>query len=143
MSDHALVTRTLPAPDAETAWFWAAGAHGKLLIQHCDVCGHWQHPPLPRCPVCHADAMVPKPVSGQGQVKTFTVNYQRWQPGLDAPYVFAAIELVEQAELYVFSSIVSPVESVHAGMAVSVCFEQHGDLWLPLFRPLADGTGDV
>ena len=127
--------RKLPALDPETAFFWTGGAGGRLLIQRCGACGRWQHPPLPRCPRCHGEAVAPEPVSGRGAVRTYTVNRQAWLPGLDQPFVFAAVELVEQAGLYLFSNVLAPPETVRAGMAVSVCFEQHDDVWLPLFKP--------
>ena len=79
--------------------------------------------------------MAPAPVSGRGAVKTFTVNHQAWLPGLDAPFVFAAIELAEQAELYVLSNVLAAPEAVRIGLPVAVCFEQRDDVWLPLFRP--------
>ena len=61
-------------------------------------------------------------------------------PGLDEPFVFAAVELEEQAELYAFSDILAPPESVTSGKAVTVCFEHHEDVWLPMFTAL-EGFG--
>lgn len=133
------VPRPLPALEPESAFFWTAGAEGRLLIGRCRECERWRHPPLPRCPECGGE-VVPQPVSGRGRVATFTVNHQPWLPGQAVPFVFAAVELAEQKELYVFSNVVDcPVEAVHAGMPVQVRFEPHldpdGDVWLPLFAP--------
>ena len=127
--------RPLPVLDEQTGYFWTGGASGQLLIARCDRCRDYQHPPLQHCAACGGDAFTPSPVSGRGRVATFTVNHEAWIPGLSVPFVFAAVELAEQAELYVFSNIVSPVDQVRIGMPVSVCFERHGDLYLPLFRP--------
>lgn len=77
-------------------------------------------------------------VSGKGRIASFTVNHQAWVPGLDIPFVFGAVELAEQSELYVFSNILAPPETLRPGMPVTVCFEQHEDVWLPLFRPSED-----
>lgn len=130
--------RTLPLLEPESAFFWTSGADGVLQIQHCHTCGHWQHPPLPLCPRCHGDDVAPRPVSGRGRVKSFTVNHQPWMPGMAVPFVFAAIELEEQPELYVLSNVLGPVDAVRGGMAVEVCFERCDDVWLPLFRPLEE-----
>jgi uncharacterized OB-fold protein len=127
--------RPLPVLDEQTGYFWTGGANGQLLIARCDRCRVYQHPPLQHCAACGSDAFTPSPVSGRGRVATFTINHEAWIPGLSVPFVFAAVELAEQAELYVFSNIVSPVDQVRIGMPVSVCFERHGDLYLPLFRP--------
>jgi uncharacterized protein len=69
-------------------------------------------------------------------VATFTINHQRWTADLEVPFVFAAVELDEQAELYVFTNIVHcAVDQVRIGMPVSVRFEPHGDVFLPMFEP--------
>jgi uncharacterized OB-fold protein len=135
--------RQLPALEPDTAVFWTAGAQGRLMICRCEACGRYQHPPLPRCPACGGDQVSPAPVSGRALVASFTVNHQPWAPGLAVPFVFAAVELVEQAELYVFTNIVGcPVEAVRIGMPVEVAFERHGDVYLPMFQSsgAADGA---
>jgi uncharacterized OB-fold protein len=69
------------------------------------------------------------------------VNYQQWVPGLEVPYVFAAVELIEQPELYVFTNIIGcPVEEVRIGMNVEVVFERHDEVYLPMFRPMGEGN---
>jgi uncharacterized OB-fold protein len=128
--------RPLPALEKDTEFFWTAGAHGPLLIARCDTCRHYHHPPLPYCPTCPGGTVAPSPVSGHARVVSFTVNYQTWVPGLDVPYVFAAVELVEQAGLYVLTNIVGcPVEGVHIGLEVEVSFEPAGEIFLPMFKP--------
>lgn len=129
--------RKLPLIEPETAWFWQSGADGRLRIQRCEACGHWQHPPLTTCLKCHGRTLSPQAVSGRGAVKTFTVNAQTWVAGMTEPFVFAAIELDEQAELYVFSNVLAPPDEVRAGLRVAVSFEAHEDVWIPLFRPVA------
>ncbi len=136
MSDLGPPHRQLPALERDTRFFWTAGAAGTLLINRCDSCGRYQHPPLPNCPACGSDAINAAPVSGQGRIASFTINHQAWLPRLAVPYVFAVIELIEQAELYVFTNIIDcSVEQVHIGMPVEVRFEQHDDVYLPMFRP--------
>jgi uncharacterized OB-fold protein len=126
--------RQLPLIEAETGWYWTAGTEGRLLIARCGDCGRYQHPPLPRCPVCGSDAIAPAPVSGRGRIATFTINHEAWKPGLPVPFIFAAVELVEQPELYVFTNILGPVEAVRSGLPVTVVFERHEDVFLPMFR---------
>ena len=137
MSELAKAPRKLPALEPLTAFFWTSGADGVLRIQRCGDCGHWQHPPLPRCPKCHGANVAPQPVSGKGRVLTYTVNHQAWIAGADPRFVFAVIALDEQDELYLFSNVLAEPDSVRSGMRVEVCFEQNDDVWIPLFRPLA------
>lgn len=129
-----MIARKLPALTRETAPFWTGGERGELQIQRCATCGLYQHPPLPLCAACRTETVGPEAVSGKGRVRTFTVNHQAWLPGLDEPFVFAAIELAEQPELYVFSNVLGDPGAVTSGMPVKVCFEHHEDVWLPLFE---------
>lgn len=129
-------TRKLPLLEPLTEAFWTGGAKGELRIQHCNACGHWQHPPLVRCPKCHSADLEARAVSGRGRIKTWTVNHQPWQRGVDPTFVFAAIELQEQAELYVLSNVLCAPDEVRSGMAVAVTFEQQDDVWFPLFAPV-------
>jgi len=129
--------RQLPGLDRENRAFWTWGAEGRLAICRCPACGTYHHPPIPRCTACAERAeTAPGAVSGRGRVATFTINHQAWLPNMPVPFVFAAIELEEQARLYVFSNVVNcPPEAVRIGMPVSVLFEAREDVHLPLFEP--------
>ncbi len=80
-------------------------ATSQLLIEHCDHCAHWVHPAAGTCRDCGA-ALVAKPVSGQGTVFTYTVNYHAFNPEIATPYVIALVELDEQSGLKVAANIV-------------------------------------
>jgi uncharacterized OB-fold protein len=74
--------------------------------------------------------------SGRGVVHSYTVNEQNWNPTMPPPYVIALVELVEQPNLRLMTNIVNcdPGE-VAFGQPVRVVFEQHDDVWIPLFEP--------
>lgn len=133
--------RKLPALTPDTTPFWHGGADGVLNIHRCAACQRWFHPPAPICPHCASFDVAPQPVSGRGTVASFTVNHQAWTPELAAPYVVAIIALADQPGLRLLSNVVGckPAQ-VHIGMAVQVRFEQHEDVWLPLFEPATGGT---
>ena len=122
--------RKLPALTPETEAFWTGGKDGRLLIQRCDTCLRYQHPPQPLCPVCRTETMAPVAVSGKGSVKTFTVNHQQWLPGHDPTFVFAAIELPEQAELYVFGNVLAAPDWVRSGLPVTSLTCARMSAWL-------------
>lgn len=127
--------RKLPALTAENRAFWQGGEHGQLLIHHCEACARFFHPPSPVCPRCASFEVRPRPVSGKGSVASFTLNYQQWTPQLEVPFVIAIIELIEQPGLRFLSNVVGcdPL-SVSIGTRVRVTFENHEDVWLPLFE---------
>jgi uncharacterized protein len=131
----------LPALTAENAFFWRAGEQGILKFMRCQACGHYIHPPLPICPVCKSRAVRAEAVSGRGTVLTATINHQVWEPGLEAPYVLAIVEMDEQSGLRLTSNIVNcDINTVAIGMRVRVLFEHCVDVWLPLFEPDLDSS---
>ena len=130
--------RKLPALTADNTPFWQGGRQGVLNIHRCGACQRWFHPPAPICPRCASFDVAPQPVSGAGTVASFTVNQQAWTAELKDPYVVAIVDLAEQSGLRLLSNVVGVAsEQVYIGMAVQVQFEQHEDVWLPLFAPVA------
>ena len=127
--------RKLPQVTSDSSAFWQGGASSRLMIHRCSACTRFFHPPAPICPRCGSLNVAPVPVSGRGRVATFTINQQAWKPELVEPYVVAIVELDEQPGLRVLSNIVGlPPEQVSIDMPVRVVFEQHEDVWLPLFE---------
>ncbi|MEZ5736401.1 MAG: OB-fold domain-containing protein [Novosphingobium sp.] len=128
--------RTLPALDLDNEAFWTGGKNGELLINRCDDCGYYVHPPTGFCPSCESRDVRPQPVSGRGEIITMTVNYRAWFPDMPVPYVVAMVAIEEQQDVRLITNIVDcdPL-SVKIGDKVRVRFEQVEDLWIPLFFP--------
>lgn len=79
---------------------------------------------------------MPAPVSGNGTVFTFTVNWHQYNPQVSPPYAIAIVELAEQADLRLPTNIVGCAhDELRCGLAVHVVFEQHGEYFVPLFAP--------
>ena len=128
--------RLLPRLDDDNREFWTAGERGELVIERCGACGHYVHPPRPICPECLSRDVGFEPVSGRGSVLSYTVNHQPWNPTMPPPYVIALVELDEQPGLRLMSNVVGcEPDEVDFGMRVRVAFEQHDDVWVPLFEP--------
>ncbi len=132
--------RLLPRTDGDSGFFWTSGADGLLRFLHCDACRTIVHPPAPCCPACLSPDVAPRPVSGRGTVHSFTVNHQQWIPGAE-PYVVALVAIEEQPDVRLTTNLVGVGDDeVHIGMPVEVTFEQHEEVYLPLFRPVPGGS---
>src|SRR5262249_35098239 len=72
-----VVTEVPPRPAPEitghAAPFWAAARDGRLVIQHCPACGHYQHYPRPWCTNCLHETPEFVESRGEGTIYTFTV----------------------------------------------------------------------
>jgi uncharacterized OB-fold protein len=128
----------LPQLNVRNRPFWTGGRDGQLLIQRCEACDRWIHPPVRRCPTCGGD-VVATPVSGRGTLFTFTVNEQQFVPTAPPPYVIAIIQLDEQDDLRVPANLVNcDFDSLRCGMPVQVLFEENGEIYVPIFEPVPE-----
>ncbi len=127
----------LPALEPESERFWRACRAGRLEITRCRACGWYIHPPRPICPRCQAREVSWEAVSGRATLVSYTVNHQRWMPGMEVPYTIGLVELVEQADLRLTTNLVGCApDAVEIGMPVRVTFREVSDeIALPLFEP--------
>lgn len=135
----------LPQLTFDNEFFWTSGADGVLRIQGCDDCTSLIHPPQPVCRYCGSHNLSPHAVSGRAVLSAFTVNERFSIPGLPAPYVVAQVAIEEDPRVRLTTNIVdAEPAALELGRVVEVVFEQHDDVWLPLFRPTAEAeTGPL
>lgn len=139
MGNRPLTRIPLPQVTPENEFYWTAGADGTLRITECDNCNALIHPPAPACRYCRERKMGIRTVSGRATLIGFTLNQRFSIPGLPAPYVVAQVALVEDPRVRLTTNIIDcDPEQLALGQQVEVVFEQHEDVWLPLFRPVAD-----
>ncbi|MHB1712387.1 MAG: Zn-ribbon domain-containing OB-fold protein [Acidimicrobiales bacterium] len=132
--------RLLPRLDNDNRFFWTGGIDGILRFLRCSSCRQFVHPPVPLCPNCLCVDLTPEPVSGRGTVHSYTVNHQQWIPGSD-PYVIGLVAIDEQPEVRLMTNLVGcEPDDALIGTAVEVMFEESGDVFLPLFRPVPAGS---
>ncbi len=128
--------RPAPPLTERTGDYWRSGADGVLRIARCQACGFRLHPPRPVCPKCRGREIAFEPVSGKGEIWSWTVNRYQWSPGMTPPYVIAEVELVEQKGLRILSNIVDcEIDQVRIGMPVTVAFDHVDEAYIPVFRP--------
>jgi uncharacterized OB-fold protein len=127
-----------------TAPYWNAAREGRLLVQECRACRQAWHPPLPRCPHCHAADTGWRQASGDGTVYTYTVVRHPTHFAFTdkVPYVLAIIELAEGPRLVTALTGVEP-DAVRAGMPVRAVFRGvAAGVSLPYFEPAGDAASE-
>lgn len=133
--------RPLPAITTENEFFWTAGADGVLRLQECRDCASLIHPPQPVCRYCRGTNMGVRDMSGRATLAGFTVNHRFSLPGMPAPYVVAQAAIDEDPRIRLTTNIIDcEPEQLELGRQLEVVFEQHEDVWLPLFRPVGDAA---
>lgn len=137
LSQSRMFLRMLPELSPENRAFWTGGAQGKLMIARCTRCGYYVHPPVGICPECLGREVLPEAVSGEGEIASLSVNYQKWAPDMAVPFAVAVVELKEQTALRLMTNIINcDPEKLTIGQKVKVIFEQQEDVFFPLFEPI-------
>jgi hypothetical protein len=130
-------SRATPEVTDLTRPFWDAAREGRLAIQRCADCAHYNHPPRTACDACLSTNLAYVDVSGRGAVWSFTVMRQKSVAGFEdaVPYLTALIELDEQPLLLLVTNLPgADPATLRIGDRVHVAFEPLGDgLMLPQF----------
>ena len=126
----------VPGTTDLTAPYWDAAREGRLVVQQCRACHQVWHPPLPRCPHCHATDLGWRQVSGDGTIYSYTVvrHPTHYAFAEKIPYVLAIVELAEGPRLVTAITGAAP-EEVRGGQPVRVVFAEVADgVTLPYFE---------
>ncbi len=141
MSDWSGVTRPLPVPDQWTKPFWDAAKYGRLELQRCQDCGHFQHPPYPTCLNCMTINLKFEPVGGSGTIYAYTFMHHTGDKRFASavPYASIVVELDEAPGALMAGNLLGvPHTEAKVGRRVEVVFESlNDDITLPQFK-LAD-----
>ena len=129
--------RPLPMLTDSNRFFWTSGADGRLRFLRCTACRNYIHPPVPVCDKCLSLQQEVVVVSGRATLAAVTVNHQMWIPTIEPPYVIGIALKEEELGVRLTIYIVGgDVGDVHIGMPLQVDFEEHDDVFLPVFRPM-------
>lgn len=116
----------------------------KLLINRCDDCSAFHHPPKPVCPECWSTRLTPTEVSGKGVVHLAMHLFQGAPaPGVDytkGPHPVVAVDLEDAPGVRFSSTVIDcPVEDVVIGLPVELSWIERYGSPFPVFRPRAGG----
>lgn len=132
---EACPARSLPRLDDDNRSFWTSGSSGHLHVPRCQDCHRFVLPATRSCPACGGPT-VPEPVSGRATVFTWTVNEHQFHPDIPPPTIIAIVVLDEQDDLRLATNLIDcRPDDVRVGLPVSVRFEDHGEIFYPVFAP--------
>ena len=128
------MAKPVPRPTPTEQPFYNACAAGKLVLQHCQSCGHVLFYPRTHCDACQSDQLVWEDASGAGTIASYTVVRRGVSADFEAPYVIALIDLAEGPRM--MSQIVDvDFDALAVGLSVTVDLASWSeDITLPVFR---------
>lgn len=122
MSEYA---KFLPPEDmpAFHAPFWDSVAAHQAAIQKCTDCGTFRFIPREICPNCHSMDVEWTPISGDGEIYSYTVVHRAPTPAYqaDAPYVIIHVKLEEGPRMIANLTGVAP-EEIRIGLPVKITY---------------------
>lgn len=135
----------LPQANPDDRQYWEYIRSRELRIQRCGDCGRFRHPPMPCCPNCRGEATEWVPVSGDGEVFTYTIVHYAPHAALKSavPFNVAVVLLEDAGDVRIVSNVIDATpEEMRVGLKVSLVWEETPDGgWLPRFRKReGDGT---
>jgi uncharacterized OB-fold protein len=139
MSDAPHEIRVEPRPVApDDAFFWAAAADGRLVIQRCAACGTLRHPPAPMCGACGSLDWDTAESSGRGRIVSWITSLHPNRPD-DEPRIVILVQLEEGTRLV--SNLVDVTDDgPYDDLPVVVDFRADRGARTPFFRVAGSET---
>lgn len=135
--------RPRPALTSDIEFYFNGARAGQLLIQRCNECGDLQHPPWPACSSCRSLSLHPEPMSGGGELYSFTVIHSPTIQPFEPPYVVALVALDEGPRVVAGLIGIEPGD-VKIGTRLQAEIVQFDEeLALPMFRPATSRDSQV
>ena len=141
----------MPVPNEYTQPYWDGTREAKLMIQRCQKCGYYNHPPLYICINCKdRDAPLAwEQVSGRGTIYTHYICHDNSIAGFEkkVPYPVVIVELEEQKGLFFMSNLLNLEydaygSQIKPGMPVEAVFEKASDtITVVQFQPSPQRRG--
>jgi len=127
--------KPIPAITPDMRPFFAAAKRHELMVQRCKGCGTHRFPAREICSNCLSEESEWVKVSGKGEIFSFNVMHQVYDPGFadEVPYAVVVVKLAEGAKISSNLVGVKP-HDIKIGMRVKVVFEDVSDeVTLPKF----------
>jgi len=120
-------------PEDIPAWqmpFWESLHRRQAEVQRCDDCGTFRFIPKERCPKCLSAACRWTPISGRGEVYTYTVVRRAPTPAYqaEAPYVIAHVTMDEGFRMAGVLRGIDP-DGVSIGIPVRLSYDDVTPEW--------------
>ena len=123
--------------------FWESLKARAVQVQRCDNCHAYLYIPKDICNHCHSDRLTWTPISGHGEIYTYTVVRRAPTPAYaeDAPYTLVHVTMDEGFRMIGKLNGVAP-EDVRIGAPVQITYEEVTPEWtLMEFEPAPATAG--
>ncbi|OCA85327.1 Zn-ribbon domain-containing OB-fold protein [Pseudobacillus wudalianchiensis] len=120
--------KPIPLKNQDNHPYWDAADRHELLIQKCESCGHYSHPPGPACSKCGSAELSWENLGSEvnGTIYSFIISYRPFLPGFqdDLPLVIAVVELDKAPQVKLIANVLNcNPQDVSIGMNVKMTWQ--------------------
>ena len=134
------VERIRPVENHDSAHYWQGLREGKLLLQKCNQCGTFRHPPQPMCEACQSLQWSCVASKGLGTIYSYTVIHYPEIPPFDYPNAIVLVDMDEGVRLAYQLVDVAP-DAIQIGARVKTRIDEvQPGLSLPVFVPAGQAS---
>ncbi len=131
--------RPLPRlTELDTAPFWSRTKDQVFCYQQCSRCHTIVWHPRAHCTGCVDGDLQWREAKGQGTIYSFSIVRQSYHPFFrtQVPYAVAYVDLDEGPRFLTnVVGVEDPTQDVHIGQRVTLTWERHEELSIPLAKP--------
>ncbi|MEC2057395.1 Zn-ribbon domain-containing OB-fold protein [Peribacillus psychrosaccharolyticus] len=121
--------KPIPLKNQDNSPYWEGADRHELILQKCDSCKAYSHPPGPSCAKCGSTELSWERQGNDihGKVYSYIISYRPFLPGFqdDLPLIIAIVELEKVKEVKLIGNILScSPEDIAIGMPVKMIWKK-------------------
>ena len=120
--------KPIPVKTQDSKPYWDAADCHELVLQKCETCNSYNHPPGPACAKCGSTELSWESQGSDitGTLYSYVVSYRPFLPGFqdDLPTIIAVVELDNLQEVKIIGNVLECTpEELKIGMAVKMIWQ--------------------
>ncbi|MFJ5766360.1 Zn-ribbon domain-containing OB-fold protein [Lysinibacillus sp. NPDC093210] len=120
--------KPIPLKTQDNQPYWDAADRHELVLQKCETCNSYNHPPGPACAKCGSTELSWESQGSDitGTIYSYVVSYRPFLPGFqdDLPTIIVVVQLDHLNEVKIIGNVLAcPPEDVKIGMPVKMTWQ--------------------
>ncbi|WP_342514784.1 OB-fold domain-containing protein [Sporosarcina sp. FSL K6-1522] len=134
--------KPIPVKTPDNSPYWDAADRHELVLQKCESCKEYLHPPGPSCAKCGSPAVSWEEIGNdiQGTIYSYVISHRPFLPGFqdDLPLIIAQVELDKVPEVKIMANVLDcDYEKIQIGMPVKMIWQDLPEgRSLPQWKPI-------
>ncbi len=120
--------KPIPLKTQDNQPYWDAADRHELVLQKCETCNSYNHPPGPACSKCGATELSWESQGSDitGTIYSYVVSYRPFLPGFqdDLPTIIVVVQLDKLNDVKIIGNVLAcPPEEIKIGMPVKMTWQ--------------------